>query len=445
MRHNRRHQGFILPLSVLLVIVLGVSGMTFLQLEFGERRRASGELDRHGAFYLANAGVQRARETLKIPTSEDGLTSTWTPVLDGSDGVLDAEYPTDPDPDLRLCPDPAVRGCVIPPFQTAALNPALRADGVTPVIVADGDPVIPADFPFGDTFDRGLYTVRVYNNEPSLIDADQALTVRALGQLQGREKLVEVNVLAISDLRLLNCLCGIDEVCPEDTNGNPVILPSEGREPACYPALPFLDPPLSDPDNFYRQPDNFPTLTYRPIDDCAVPGQPMKLTATVDPGDPTMVAIEGNSLYLINCDVIVQNSGSVDNIVIFSTGGNDVKTGVTLNNAIVIGADWVRLRGGVTISHMLETFPAVISGGGGIQADANVNVFGNIYSEGTVDFNSGDFHGMIIGQDVEVQGGQGALYTDDGDLSYYAVMPGFAYSDDLKATIGMPNTWREDP
>jgi hypothetical protein len=313
------------------------------------------------------------------------------------------------------------------------------------VIVTDGDAVIPADFPFGNTFDAGLYTVRVYNNEPSLIDADQALTVRALGQIQGLEKIIEVNVLAISDLRLINCLCGIDENCPEDTNGNPVIVASDGREPACFPALPFVDPPLSDPDNYYRQPDNFPSLTYRPIDACAVPGQPMKLTVGADPADPSAVEIQANSLYVIDCDVIVQNTGTVDSIVIFSTGGNDVKTGVTLTNAIVIGAGWVRLRGGVTIYHMLETFPAILAGGGGIQADANVNIYGNVYSEGQVDFNAGDFHGLIIGQDVEVQGGQGTLYTDDGDLSYYAVMPGFAYADDLKTTIGMPNTWREDP
>ena len=43
-------QGFILPMTVLLVIILGISGAGFMHLDFLERRMGLNNVDNHGAF-----------------------------------------------------------------------------------------------------------------------------------------------------------------------------------------------------------------------------------------------------------------------------------------------------------------------------------------------------------------------------------------------------------
>ena len=73
----RNDHGFILPMAVLLVLILSISGLSFMHLDFLERRMAMNNVDNHGGFYLANAGLERARETFKIPLD----TLLWTDVL----------------------------------------------------------------------------------------------------------------------------------------------------------------------------------------------------------------------------------------------------------------------------------------------------------------------------------------------------------------------------
>ena len=115
-------EGFILPLAVLLVVMLTISGAGFLQHDYLERRMAINEVDNHSAFYLANAGIERARETFKVPDA----TFTWTDILAGND----ANYPLDPGPYCAtcLCGEDPNKHCVIAPFQDAAEAP-IAAEG----------------------------------------------------------------------------------------------------------------------------------------------------------------------------------------------------------------------------------------------------------------------------------------------------------------------------
>jgi hypothetical protein len=177
MNHSRSLRGFILPMTVILVVILGISGSGFMQLDFQERLQALTNVSNHSAFYLANAGIQRGRVSFKIP---DAL--TWTDVLQGND----PRYPSDPGPEfceLCLCGDNAAAGCVIPAF---------------------GSPVS-AGPPFDATFSDGQYEVRAFNNEPGLNDTDQQLILRARGIVRGEQKLLEVGVSATSGLKLINC------------------------------------------------------------------------------------------------------------------------------------------------------------------------------------------------------------------------------------------------
>jgi Tfp pilus assembly protein PilX len=66
---STQQQGFILPITVMLLFVLSISGMTFLQLDFLEKRAGTNEFSYHAAFQLANAGIERARVTFKVPDS----------------------------------------------------------------------------------------------------------------------------------------------------------------------------------------------------------------------------------------------------------------------------------------------------------------------------------------------------------------------------------------
>ena len=424
-------RGFILPLSVLLVVILTISGTSFMHHDYLERRMTINNVGNHGAFYLANAGIERAKETFKIPD-----TLTWTTVLqgtyDGPDPDALPDYPSDPSPvfcPLCLCGPDSSRGCVIPSF---------------------GVPVN-SGIPFSGTFDDGQYEVRAFNNEPGTTDTDQKITFRALGTVRGEQKLLEATVLAVSGLNLVNCqgTPGVNP-CPDTTNGNPDVRPTPGREPESTPTLPSM-PPLADPitpsacysANYYcyNSTDfslHFPGLT---VNTYAID---INLTDNPNPNKPGDVLIQPNHYYFTSGNASIDHVNNSDNIIVVGLGNIEVGSGVNLlTRTTVAGAGSVRLRGGVEL-HAPIPLPAVISNAA-VQADANVQIFGTVYSSGTVDLNPITVHGVIIGDPVEIQGGENSFYTDDGNIAYYALMPGFEYPEELKTTVTVPgeNSWRE--
>jgi hypothetical protein len=203
--------------------------------------------------------------------------------------------------------------------------------------------------------------------------------------------------------------------------------------------MPFLNPPLSDPDNIYRDPDEFG------LTNVVTRTGNMTLTTSPDPTKPEEALIQDDTYYYATGDILVKDtdSGPVgdQNIVIFSEGDVTLKTGV-LTDTVIVGVNEVSLQGSSTLDAPAP-YPAVIAGTA-VHADAAVTVFGNIYSTGDVDLNPITVHGAIIGQTAEVQGGDGStLYTDDGTLATYTLMPGFEYpgqSQQLKIT---GQSWRE--
>ncbi len=418
-RINNRESGFILPLAVLLVLVLSISGMGFLQLDFLERKMTLNNLDNHGAFYVANAGVERAREVLKIPD-----TLSWTTVLNGA-----SPYATDPAPNALLCPFAATRGCVILPFGSAVASP---------------DNLV-----FGGTFDDGQYTVRAYNNveESGKTDGDQMLMVRALGTVRNDQKLLETRILATSGVNLINC----DHTPCPGINGNPTIDAAPGREPAYNDAtqvgpnfLPTLDFKLTDSRNYYRQASNF--SSFAPNVKTTLSGQP-----------------QSNTYYSITGNVTLANTPSnISNVVIFATGTVNLNNKTTLTNSIIIGATGVTLQGQGTISAPLP-YPAIITEGG-VTGGGAKQIVGTVFAarpresgkpfngtNGTIDVNPINVKGVLIANIVNLQGGQGngsTTITDDhandpNYTKYYALMPGFVYRPELKTTTIVSGNWRE--
>jgi len=400
----KSEKGFVLPLALLLMIFLTLSGTSFLQLGFLEQRMTMIEINNQSAFYLANAGIERTREAMKIP---DDL--TWTTVLQDTSQRDSSPPCLTSDPTMCLCPTPtSSKGCIIPPFGATVSSPGLAFEG---------------------TFDHGQYQVRAFNNESGTIDTDQILTFRALGTVNGQQKLIETNVLATSNLNLLNCIEG--QPCPEKNNGAPTVCDvnttpkcdsTEGREPASAPNLPTPDFPLTDPNNYYRRvandkAANFSSLTYQ---------------TSISGG------LQDNSYYFLSGDITLQNM-TANHVVIFVTGKLTVKTGVNLTNAILIGVNQVELKGNGIISSPLP-YPVVISGGD--VTKSNDTLFGNIYASGKIDLNPVTSYGSLIGQEIVIQGS--STYTDKyGTANYYALMPGFTYPPELKTTVTVSNSWSE--
>ena len=476
-RHNQE-RGFILPLSLLFVVVLTISGLNILHLDFLERKVTLNEVDNHGAFYLASTGIERARENLKITIV--GGSPTWTPVLNESDPNHPAGYPTDgnvADPNYALlCPDAANRGCVIPPFQTTLKNGAVIASDGNPV---DGDPAHAADLPFaaasgpvlGDRFH--LYSVRAFNNidagGPDKNDDDGILTFRALGEVRGERKVIELNIRAVSGLKHVNCGGPAGSPCPDTVNGNPPVISSEGRAPASSPisALPTLNFPsegyfpLTNALNYYRQPGNFAAPLSIPPANVHILSGDITLTQTPNPGKPDEVKIEDNSYYITGGDIRFKDTkgGGNTNVVVVTTGGR-IQLGlggtVDLTNAIIVAQGDVDFVSGVTLRAPLP-YPAIISGHDVTQGSSAAFVFGNIYAIGTIDANPVDVHGVLIAlgdsngdgvtdtEAVQIQGS--STYTDQdggGNTPYYEFMPGFYYPDEVKTTVAAPGgTWRE--
>jgi hypothetical protein len=412
--------GFVLPMAMMLAVVLTISGMGFSQLNHVENTLVLQEVDNQSAFYLANAGIERARETFKIP---DDL--TWTTILDGTD----ARYPTDGSPSADLCPD-LTRGCVIPSFQTSAENGAF--------ITADGDSVDSPDFPFlANVFDQGSYTVRAYNNIDDAgvgIDTDQKLTLRAAGMVRNERKIIQVDVVATSGMKLINCEGNESDPCPDTVNDQADLddhLPD--REPASTPEIPQWN------EDYYRDIDNMPCTNKVTITGNAelVSGSPHQ----------NETQMESDTCYFATGDIRVSANGNFENVVIFSDRDLQVTSGAQFTNTVLIGVNQIQLQGSVT-THAPALMPALISKGDIIKGDNNVNIYGNIYALGSIGtsdqhpWNPNQVEGIIIGGDVFLKAAS-TYITDDGKVEYYQFMAGFEYPDDLKGTAVVSKSWKE--
>lgn len=422
----KNEKGFVLPMSMMLMILLSVSGISYMQLDYLEQRMVMEENAHHDAFYLANAGLERSREAFKIIEVNDK--PTWEPILDPTHFAHDPRYPTDTNPDPLLCPD-INRGCVIPPFQSYAGNPT--------VIGQDGDPVIYPDIPFSSEFDRGQYQVRAFNNdsETGTVDTDGIIVFRAMGTEREQHKILELTVAATSGLKLINCQnTNPDALCPDKQNANMTIQHLPGREPASTPVLPVWNP------NYYRDINNLP---------CSVAVSMighMNIIPGV-PNAPDEVQIVDGTCYFATGGITVNNVGpSYSNIAIFADGNLLVSGAADFTQTILISGTGVQLQGNITTRAAMP-LPAVISGGDVVKGDASVQVFGNIVAEGNIGseqhpWNPNEVHGVIIGQDVFLKAAATTV-TDDDNPAYYGLMPGFTYPDELKTTVAISGSWKE--
>ncbi len=408
----RKESGFILPLAVLLVLILTISGTSLMQHDFLERRTAMNAVDNHDGFYLANAGIERSRATFKVPDD-----FTWTTVLNDPTQTDAAPLCLSADPNSCLCPPDLSKGCIKPPFQMPTGN------------------AITAGMPFDATFGGASYsyTARAFNDnalgETASVDLNGILVFRALGTVRGEQKLIEVTAKALSGLGLINCIQSTPgEVCPSVTGGATTLIHLDGRGPkfqATLPTLPPiadpLDPTACNPANYYCIPANF-GLTACPI----TGGSTIDLT----PVD--------NCYYFTDKNIQVQSTGTNQNIVIVSLGTVLIKGSVTLNNTVVIGKTQVQLQGSVTLRAPLPK-PAIISEGT-VKGDNGVLIVGNVYAA-SIDLNPITVDGILIGDDVSLKGG--TTISDQGSLNFYAFMPGFTYPKDEKTVTVLPNGWRE--
>ena len=420
-------EGFILPLSMLLVIVLGISGTAFMHHDYLERRMAMNTVDNHGGFYLANAGIERARETLKIDTSVTA--PDWSPVLTGT-----FPYAPDPDGDSRLCPDFPAKKCVIPVFGATVVAPGL---------------------PFDAAFSQGSYSVRVQNDAAEFDDTDMngIITVRALGTIRGEQKLLQADVRAVAGLRLVNC----DEEapgspCPEDFTGNPKdsFRNLDGRDPKSTPELPTLKPGLyNDPAFFVFWTQKLPPPPLiRPSNIFVCGSGPNDIDCS---GTTISITVQDDSFYRIEgltdpaqTTVNLDASGNKQDVVVFSEASIEVQGNVKfMRNTVLTSERDIQLKGSVEIhAPTSPMYPAIVAGGS-VGGDQGVTVFGNVYAAGTIELQPITIHGLLVGANVNLQGSS-TIITDDGNLAYYELMPGFTYPPELLTTVFAPGrTWRE--
>ena len=432
-RQKRSERGFVLGLSLLLIVVLSISGLSFQHLDFLERRMVINETRNITAFYHANTGIERARETFKIPTTS---TPSWTPILQADHPEHPAEYPTDLNsPDrATLCPFAETRGCVIPPFQTTARN----SDHIN----HDGDPVTASDIPFAQAFDGGSYSARAFNNieagVSSTVDNDQILTFRALGNVNGIRKVIQVDIKAGLKGGVVNCQNNDPAaVCPDSKNDNTQIINMEGRDPVSLTSLPTWNR------DFYRDTSHLP---------CSV-------AETITTGNVTLVSgptskpnerqMQTGHCYFATGDITVNSVGpGYDRVVVFSDKKLLVSGIAGFTHTILIALSEIQLQGNVE-THSPDTYPALISGGDILKGNSSVKIFGNIYAEGSIGsekqpWNPNEIHGAIYGDDVYLKAASTRV-TDDNDPKYYALMPGFDPPPELKGTFVITKTWQEDP
>ena len=440
--NQKNEPGYVLPLSVLLMFILSISGLNFLHMDFLERRITRIELDNQDAFYLASTGIERARESFKAPAP----TYKWTTVLNDP-------AQRDLNPPAGLCSisdpaDPNYSGCVIPPFGASVTSPGL---------------------PFSGTFDDGSYQMRAFNNaentdltspcfgQPGTTDCDGKLVYRALGLVRGQQKLLELQgVQTKTGMRLI--VCQNDDtsaICPDNSNPNSDIENMEGRDPASYPNLPTWD------QSYYRDAGNLP---------CAggvvqIPAnQNITLTPTPNSKKPEEVKLQSDKCYIATGagtgSVSINQAGVTDpatgltwnNIVVFSNGGLTVGSGSSsFTSTILIALSNITLQGSVTLSSpkLPDYYPALISGGSITKGDASVEINGNIFAAGSIGdaqhpWNPNQVTGSITGSDVYLKASSTTV-TDNNDENYYDPMPGFSYPPELLTNQSTPgtNSWRE--
>jgi len=409
-------KGFVLPLALLLMVLLTLSGTSFLQLGFLEQRMTAIEINNQSAFYLANAGIEREREAMKISD-----TLSWTTLLQDTSQRDPSPPCLTSDPTVCLCPTPtSSRGCVIPPFGKTVSSPDLLA--------------------FEGTFDHGQYQVRAFNNvsDPGqnqegehtgenqdgagTTDTDQILTFRAIGTVNGQQKLLEVTAKAVSGLNLLDCKTGS---CPNTTgNSHPTIDALPGHEPVAGST-----PNVPTPDfNYYGTPGNFP---FAP-----------NYSTSIPPGGP-----QSNTYYYISSgDVNI--SGNANNVVIFVKNGK-LTVGGTLTNAILVSEKKDVSLNANNLSAPAPTsslsYPVVIAGANLTikMSSQNSSVSGNIYAAGDINLNPyKNGEGVIIGNTISTTGSSSS-FSDGGNSNYYNLMPGFTYPPELKTTVTVSNSWSE--
>jgi len=419
----KNEKGSMLALAIILVVLLTFSGLAFLHAGLLEKRMGMEERWNQKAFYLAQAGIERAR----VAFNGEALAS-WTPVLDGSKSA--SGFSPDPStvPDPLLCPSGKTKGCVILPFQTA-----------------NGQAVSAPGMPFSGTGDPGFYSVRAFNNgstkDSGTTDGDGIVAVRALGNVNGEVKVIEANVKTATSLGLMDCLDTSHnppqflDGCYSD-QGNPSYTPSVGRNPTAFSTLPTLD--LSSPSkNYYGNPStNFQTLTQVAVSGTSLPSNQL---------------LSGRYYSKTgNLTVNGPNTGT-GMLVIYATG--NVTVNGTLTNAIVIGANSVTLNGTIqspsasTSPLTSLNFPAVVAGTGGVSAAKFSTIQGNVLCPtGTISLDRVTVHGSLIGKTIHLKGGQGNTSTVDDQpptVNYYDVMPGVSYPPEVKNSSVVTQTWKE--
>jgi len=404
------HRGFILPLSILLVVVLTISGMGLLQHDYLERRLTSNNVDNQTAFYLANAGIERARAALQSVGQDN-----WSSILDGSDPNYAIESPPHPDLCGRLDPsDP----CLILPFGSS--------------VNADDPPPNP---PFDASIDQGAYSVRAFNNleeEDGENDEDGLLTIRAEGIVAGERKLLEATIVASSGLRLVNCDDAFGQNCP--ASGNPLMNYMDGREPLAFPRsqLPLFN------DMFYRQPTNFPSEWNLSVVNMTGP--------VVFKAAPQTPFITNRTYYFVDGDVTIER-GLAEKAIVFSTGKIIVER-VSLSESILIGLEGISVIQTMDMSAPLP-FPALISGispvpGSTLSLNGGVRIRGNIWSYGPVQYIDAQvLEGVTIGVNGPVDIINVGVITDLADPQFYIPMPGFDYQNIQGPPGIVEGSWRE--
>ena len=455
MRRNRNTNGFVLPLAMLLIVMLAISGASFLQHDFLERRMTTTEFDNHQAFYLAHAGLERGRESYKFDVFNNH--ANWDVVLQNSNGKYKQD--TTPfcfnaaNPDSCICPPDLARGCAMPQYGASATLGDLGIGG-------DLFPGVPAGFV--------SYEVRAFNNDEESIgfDQDGKIMIRALGTVRDEQKMLEIEVLG-QWLGVVNCEGNVLGDCPNEQSSQMQVRYLSGHQPRQIPsaAFPRLSKPLSDPTNYYRQVSNF-TVLHPAFHDCSPPPG-MAITLTTQPTRPNEVLLQDACFYFSDKDITVARSTgqTTDNIakavVIYSLGKVTLGQHMQLRDSIIIGGQQVDIKFQQSQGSFLNAlpprpFPAIISGGsitGGDNALIRGTVFASTVADtnnplpdptdqGEIDLSGPEIHGVIFGRTVKLQGS--GIVTDDRQRDYYDQMPGFdPYSPNIKATSVLHGSWRE--
>jgi hypothetical protein len=141
---------------------------------------------------------------------------------------------------------------------------------------------------------------------------------------------------------------------------------------------------------------------------------------------------------LIDGDVGI--SSNLTNVVVFSTGTITVSGGPVLSHVTLVAEDDVLTHGNVTLTSALP-LPAVIAGDTADFGSGSVIVTGNIVAMHTISFNPITVNGLLVGDDVQLQGD--TLINDKNTLDTYAFMPGFSYGAEDKTTETVSGSWLE--